>query len=204
MKEIPLRFFSENDAISIGEKLLGKYIFTNLDNNLTGGKIVETEAYLGINDKASHAYNNKRTSRTEAMYAKGGCCYVYLCYGIHFLFNIVTDLKDRPSAVLIRAIEPIAGLDIMLNRRKFSKISHDLTNGPGKLTQALGITDHFNGKVLKREKIWLEDHNVWIDQKNIFSSPRIGVDYAEEDAKLPYRFYINGNKWVSMRNTSKN
>ena len=158
--------------------------------------IVETEAYVGINDKASHAYNNKKTNRTEVMYEKGGVCYVYLCYGIHYLINIVTGEKNIPHAILIRAIEPKDGIDIMLQRRSLKKTSFNITNGPGKLSQALAINKILNGKSLNSNKIWIEDLKINIDEKDILSSPRIGVDYAKEDAKLPYRFYLN-NKWVS-------
>jgi len=189
-------FFLNNNILSISKNLLGKYIFTKINNHITSGMIVETEAYVGINDKASHAYNNKKTNRTEVMYEKGGVCYVYLCYGIHYLINIVTGEKNIPHAILIRAIEPKDGIDIMLQRRSLKKTSFNITNGPGKLSQALAINKILNGKSLNSNKIWIEDLKINIDEKDILSSPRIGVDYAKEDAKLPYRFYLN-NKWVS-------
>ena len=195
-KKIPVNFFSHNDVLKISKNLIGKNIITNINNNITSGMIVETEAYAGIYDKASHAYKNKRTNRTEIMYKKGGICYVYLCYGMHYLMNIVTADENIPHAVLIRAIEPKNGIDIMLKRRKFKKVSCNLTNGPGKLSQALAIDQKLNGELLDGENIWIEDSKVNIDEKDILSSPRIGVDYAKEDASLPYRFYIK-NKWVS-------
>jgi len=195
-EKIPVDFFSHNDVLKISKNLIGKNIITNINNNITSGMIVETEAYAGIYDKASHAYKNKRTNRTEIMYKKGGICYVYLCYGMHYLMNIVTADENIPHAVLIRAIEPKNGIDIMLKRRKFKKVSCNLTNGPGKLSQALAIDQKLNGELLDGENIWIEDSKVNIDEKDILSSPRIGVDYAKEDASLPYRFYIK-NKWVS-------
>ena len=195
-KKIPVNFFSHNDVLKISKNLIGKNIITNINNNITSGMIVDTEAYAGIYDKASHAYKNKRTNSTEIMYKKGGICYVYLCYGMHYLMNIVTADENIPHAVLIRAIEPINGIDIMLKRRKFKKVSCNLTNGPGKLSQALAIDQKLNGELLDGENIWIEDSKVNIDEKDILSSPRIGVDYAKEDASLPYRFYIK-NKWVS-------
>jgi len=195
-EKIPVDFFSHNDVLKISKNLIGKNIITNINNNITSGMIVETEAYAGIYDKASHAYKNKRTNRTEIMYKKGGICYVYLCYGMHYLMNIVTADENIPHAVLIRAIEPKNGIDIMLKRRKLKKVSCNLTNGPGKLSQALAIDQKLNGELLDGENIWIEDSKVNIDEKDILSSPRIGVDYAKEDASLPYRFYIK-NKWVS-------
>ena len=159
--------------------------------------IVEVEAYSGIQDRASHSYNNKKTQRTAPMFASGGISYVYLCYGIHHLFNVVVGKKNNPCAILIRGLEPVDGVDIMLKRRNLNNLKNELTNGPGKLTQALGITTQINRKSLLGNKIWIENHNIHILKKDISSSPRIGVDYAGRDAKLPYRFYINNNEWVS-------
>ena len=194
---LPIDFFKNNNTISLSKKLLGKSLFTNISNNVTGGIIVETEAYCGINDKASHAYNNKKTERTKTMFKGGGVCYVYLCYGIHFLFNIVTGKENIPNAVLIRAIEPIKGINFMLDRRNLEKKCYNITNGPGKLSQALGIHGGFNEMPIQNDTIWIENNKIKIDKKNILSSARIGVDYAKEDAHLPYRFYLKNNKWVS-------
>ena len=159
--------------------------------------IVEVEAYLGATDKACHSYNNKRTKRTEAMFESGGISYVYLCYGMHYLFNVVVGEKNNPCAILIRAIEPIDGIKVMLKRRNFAKLKNNLTNGPGKLTQSLGITNRANQKSLIDTLVWIENQNIKIMKKDILSSSRIGVDYAGQDAKLPYRFYIKNNQWVS-------
>tara|TARA_Y100000590_G_scaffold464074_1_gene632535 strand:+ start:1402 stop:2010 length:609 start_codon:yes stop_codon:yes gene_type:complete len=194
-------YYCNTNTLQLSKKLLGKKLVTNIDNRLTSGIIVETEAYLGINDKASHAYNYKKTDRTKTMFKKGGIAYVYLCYGMHYLFNIVCNLQDIPHAILIRAIEPLDGIHTMEKRRNFIK-SFNLTNGPGKLSQALGITNKNNNQSLTGNNMWLEDIGYKIDDKNILSVPRIGVDYAGEDAKLPYRFYIKNSKWVSDYNVN--
>lgn len=190
-------FYCNTDVVDISKKLIGKVLVTNLSNHLTSGIIVETEAYAGIFDKASHAFNNKRTKRTEIMYKNGGIAYVYLCYGIHNLFNVITNVKDVPHAVLIRAIEPLEGIKEMYRRRKISN-KYRLTDGPGKLTQALGIDKNCNGKSLQSDTIWIQDTGIKFLEKDILSSTRIGVDYAGKDAKLLYRFHVKDNKWVSQ------
>ena len=197
MSKLDLQFYQSNNILDISKFLLGKILYTDISNKITSGMIVEVEAYLGATDKACHSYNNKKTKRTEPMFETGGVSYVYLCYGMHYLFNVVVGEKDNPCAVLIRAIEPIDGINIMLERRNFNKLTDELTNGPGKLTQSLGITDKVNKQSLISNLIWVEDHNIKILKKDILSSHRIGVDYAGEDAKLPYRFYIKNNQWVS-------
>jgi len=190
-------YYCNTDTLQLSKDILGKKIVTNINNQITSGIIVELEAYLGINDKASHAYNGKSTPRTKTMFETGGVAYVYLCYGVHYLFNIVCNLRNIPHAILIRAIEPIDGIHLMIKRRNIKTNSYNLTNGPGKLCQALGITKKFNNKSLMDNDIWIEDTDNIIPDKNILSVPRIGVDYAGEDAKLPYRFYIKNNKWIS-------
>ena len=197
MKKINQSFYQSNNVLELSKTLLGKVIVTKINNQSTSGKIVEVEAYLGVEDKASHSYNNTKTNRTQPMFDMGGITYVYLCYGIHYVFNVVVGNTDNPYAILIRSIEPIDGIDIMLKRRKFNLLKKQLTNGPGKLTKALGITTSMNAMSLIGNKIWIENHDIKVTKKDILSSPRIGVDYAGEDAKLPYRFYINNNKWVS-------
>jgi len=190
-------FYRNTDVVHVSKKLIGKVLVTNLSNHLTSGIIVETEAYAGIFDRASHAFNNKRTKRTEIMYKNGGIAYVYLCYGIHNLFNVITNVKDIPHAVLIRAIEPLEGIKEMYRRRKISS-KYRLTDGPGKLTQALGIDKNCNGKSLQSDTIWIQDTGIKFLEKDILSSTRIGVDYAGKDAKLLYRFHVKDNKWVSQ------
>jgi DNA-3-methyladenine glycosylase len=181
-------FYLQEDVIKISKELLGKYLFTRMDGKTTAGIITETEAYAGISDKASHAYGGKRTPRTETMYAKGGTAYVYLCYGIHHLFNVVTNQSGIPHAVLIRAIIPAIGIETILSRRKKNKLSPALCSGPGTLSEALAIRKSHSGVDLTGKTIWLEDRNVIVNPSDIVCSPRVGVDYAEEDAHLPYRF----------------
>ena len=190
-------FYRSNNILQSAQDLLGKVLCSSINDKFTSGKIVEVEAYLGSNDRASHSYNNKKTQRTAPMFASGGISYVYLCYGIHHLFNVVVGEKNNPCAILIRGLEPVDGVDIMLKRRNLNNLKNELTNGPGKLTQALGITTQINRKSLLGNKIWIEDYNRHVIKKDILSSSRIGVDYAGRDAKLPYRFYIKNNKWVS-------
>lgn len=191
------QFYLNEDVLTLSKALLGKVIITKLNNSLTSGIIVETEAYNGITDKASHAYNNRRTNRTEIMYAKGGVAYVYLCYGIHHLFNIVTGKKDNPQAVLIRAIEPLEGIEHMLQRRNLTKLSFKLTAGPGVMSAALGINKELNGQMLFDGPIWLEDRGIKVTDNEIMASPRIGIDYAAEHKHLPWRFHLKNNPWVS-------
>ena len=193
---LPQSFYSNPDVLHISQSLLGKFLVTEFHGQRTVGMIVETEAYNGAMDKASHAYNNRRTNRTETMYCAGGVAYVYLCYGIHHLFNIVTGEQDNPQAVLIRAIEPVEGLDIMLQRRQLPQSHFRLSNGPGVLSKALGITRKNDGHLLMEEPIWLEDRGITFSSKQIIKSPRVGIDYAEEHRDLPWRFRIKNNPWV--------
>jgi len=184
-------FYLTEDVVALAKSLLGKYIYTNIDNKgITSGIITETEAYAGVIDKASHAFGNRRTTRTEIMYLEGGVAYVYLCYGIHSLFNIVTNKKDIPHAVLIRGIKPVDGIPIMLERCKKKSITDKSGIGPGNVTKLLGIHYSHTGLSLQGNDIWLEDKNIKIQEKNIIVGTRVGVDYAGEDAKLPYRFQI--------------
>lgn len=189
-KKLPLSFYQQEDVLEISRQLLGKYLFTHFDNSLTGGMIVETEAYRAPEDRASHAYGMRRTKRNEVMYQAGGVCYVYLCYGLHSLFNVVTNQEGIPHAILIRAIEPIIGTEKMLIRRRKQKIDCNLTGGPGTLSQALGINRSHNGLSLMNSQIWIEDRGIVVREEDILTSPRIGIDYAGEDALLPWRFYI--------------
>lgn len=197
LKKIPLSFYQRTDVVQVSQELLGKYLFTQFDGELTGGMIVETEAYRGAEDRASHAYGMRRTKRTEIIFKEGGYAYVYLCYGLHSLLNIVTNVADVPHAVLIRAIEPTVGIETMLRRRKKSKCDYTLTAGPGALCQALGITVSHNGESMMGEQIWLEDHGVNLLPEKMITSTRVGVDYAGEDAKLPWRFRIKESPWTS-------
>jgi len=193
-------FYQRNQVNDIAKELLGKQLMTNIDGELTGGIIVETEAYNGIMDRASHAFGGRLTERTKTMYEPGGISYVYLCYGIHYLFNVVTGEKDFPHAVLIRGIEPTIGVDIMLERRNMTAVKPSLSAGPGVLSKALGITKELNAESLVSDKIWIEDIGFDVAVHQMIDCERIGVAYAKEDALLPWRYYLKGNKFVSKPN----
>lgn len=182
-------FYLRSDVVQIAKDLIGKKLVSHIDAATTGGLIIETEAYAGPIDRASHAYNNRRTPRTEVMFHQGGIAYVYLCYGIHHLLNVVTNSKDIPHAVLIRAIAPTEGLDLMLQRRKKSRADEKLVNGPGSVCQALGITLKENGTSFNGPQLRIEE-GINVDPHHITSSCRIGIDYAGEDALLPWRFQL--------------
>lgn len=198
--KLPFSYYQNQDVLFLAKDLLGKILFTEIDGEITAGIIVETEAYFGIHDKASHAYGGKRTDRTEIMYAQGGISYVYLCYGIHHLFNIVTSVENEPHAVLVRAIEPLIGQEIMGLRRNMPSTKPAISSGPGSAAKALGINRSFNKKELTGEEIWIEDHNIRYNPDEIIATPRVGVAYAQEDAFLPWRFFVKGNKYVSKPN----
>ena len=197
IKKLGYSFYSGKDVVKIAKDLIGKILITQFDGVKTSGRIVETEAYAGAIDRASHAYGGRRTKRTEIIFADAGKAYVYLCYGIHYLFNVVTNKKDVPHAILIRAIEPLEGIDEMLRRTRKTKLDYTLTKGPGNVSKALGITTHHTGSDLFADEIFIADDGFKINKKNIITTPRIGVDYAGEDAKLPYRFIVKGNEYVS-------
>lgn len=190
-------FYLEKNVERVAKNLLGKMLVTNFNDQETAGVIVETEAYAGITDRASHAWNGRRTKRTETMYKDAGTIYVYLIYGLYALFNIVTNEKEIPHAVLIRAIEPVYGIDIMQKRRKLHKPGYKISAGPGLLSIALGISTQHNGLTVFNSPIRIEDAGKIITTEQILSRPRVGVAYAGEDALLPRRFSIKNNPWVS-------
>lgn len=193
-------FYRSKEVTQIARNLLGKYLFTQINGEINGGFIVETEAYAGITDKASHAFGNRKTNRTKTMYESGGIAYIYLCYGIHEMLNVVTSVEGEPHAVLIRAIHPTQGVDLMLERRKMTSIKNNLTAGPGSVAKALGISRKMNGLSFQGEEIWIEDRGLTFGEDQIAAVPRVGVAYAKEDALLPYRFYVKGNPYVSKPN----
>lgn len=195
--------FFERDTVEVAKNLLGKKIIRNISGNFFCAKIVETEAYLGLKDKACHSYGGNITKRNEILYKHGGTIYVYLIYGMYNLLNIVSRDEDEPEAVLIRAVEPLENLDaIAINR--FGKVYRalssyqrkNLTNGPGKLSLALGIDRSLNGKILSPDYLYIEEGE---DVKNIVEAKRIGIDYAGEDAHLPLRFYLGDSPYVSVK-----
>jgi DNA-3-methyladenine glycosylase len=199
MKKLELEFYRRKDVLKVARELLGKILLTNWKSIITSGRIVECEAYAGVIDKASHAAGGRRTARNEIMYGEGGYAYVYLCYGIHHLFNVVTNSIDEPHAILIRALDPIEGIEEMLLRTHKKKLDHTLTRGPGNVSKALGISTKHSGISLTGNKIFISDDGGRFNKKEIAASPRIGVDYAGKDALLPYRFYVKGNPFVSGR-----
>jgi len=201
MKKLAAQFYDREDVVTIARELIGKIIVTKFDGLTTSGRIVETEAYVGLTDRASHSYGGKRTSRNEHMYAASGTAYVYICYGMHHLFNVVTNKKNVPDAVLIRAVEPVKGIDIMLQRTGKLKPDSSLTKGPGNVGKALGISKNNSGLNLTGNKLFLVEDDLSYKYEVdalVGSSGRIGIEGAGPDAVLlPYRFYVKGNKFVS-------
>lgn len=199
MRKLGISFYAQTDVVYVAKQLIGKIVVTNIDGQLTSGRIVETEAYVAFVDKASHAYNGKRTARNEHMYAAAATAYVYICYGMHQMLNVVTNAADVPDAVLIRAIEPIDGIDIMLQRTGKKMLDATLTRGPGNVGKALGVKKLHSGIHLLDDEIYLAEDDHVFPPDSIQASARIGVNYAGEDAMLPYRFYVRGNKYVSAK-----
>ena len=197
MEKLPEAFYQRKDVVRIARELLGKLLVTRFDGRQTSGRIVEVEAYNGVVDKASHSYGRRRTKRTEIMYGRGGLAYVYLIYGIHHLFNVVTNLEDTPHAILVRGIEPVEGIDTMLRRMKKPALDYTIGRGPGNVTKALGIHTSDTGTSLLGDTIFIATDGTKTGPSRIIATPRIGVDYAAEDALLPYRFYIKDNPYVS-------
>jgi DNA-3-methyladenine glycosylase len=178
MKKLSASFYQQTDVVKIARELIGKILVTKWEGSVTAGRIVETEAYNGISDKA-------------------GVAYVYLCYGLHHLFNVVTNTKEVPHAVLVRALEPLQGIDYMLKRTGKKKPDKTITKGPGNLSKSMGISTSQNGFSLLGSELFIAADGFLYPETAIAASPRIGVDYAGEDAKLPYRFFVKGNIYVS-------
>jgi DNA-3-methyladenine glycosylase len=193
------QFYRRKNVVTIARELLGKIIQTKVEGVITSARIVETEAYRGEGDRASHAFGGRRTRRTEVMFGEGGVAYIYLCYGMHHLFNVVTNDKDVPHAVLVRAGEPLKGIPDMLVRTGKTKADFSVTRGPGNFSRALGIYTSLSGTSLSGNEINIFDDGTRYKASEVGVSPRIGVDYAGEDALLPYRFYVKGNPYVSGR-----
>ena len=196
MKKLPHSFYLQPDVVHIARTLLGKILVTEWQGVRTSGRIVETEAYAGTIDKASHAYRG-RTPRTAVMFAEGGTAYIYLCYGLHQMFNIVTNVDGVPHAVLIRALEPIEGTDVMLQRTGKIKLDNTITRGPGNVGKAMGFHTSQSGWSLQSDDMYIANDGFKVEEEKIIATPRIGVAYAAEDALLPYRFFIKGNPYVS-------
>lgn len=197
MKKLAIEFYDRKEVLQIARELLGKVLLTKIDGNTTAARIVETEAYIAITDRASHSYNGRRTARNEHMYAAAGTSYVYICYGMHHLFNVVTNKKDIPDAVLVRAGEPLAGIEVMLQRTGKKQADALLTKGPGNLGKAMGISKQHSGINLLGRQIAVYDDGFVVAAGDIGISKRIGVDGAGAAADYPYRFYLKGNRYVS-------
>jgi DNA-3-methyladenine glycosylase len=198
MKKLPIEFYDRENVVLVAKELLGKILVTHFDGIYTSGRIVETEAYMSINDKASHSFAGRRTQRNEHMYAGAGTSYVYICYGTHHLFNIVTNKKEIPDAVLIRAVEPVEGIEDMLIRTGKRKLDNTLTRGPGNVGKALGISKEHSGLNLLKRNLFVADDGYEVPKDKLGISSRIGIEGAgEAAAALPFRFYIKGNKYVS-------
>ncbi len=195
--KLPTTFYRQKDVCTVAKALIGKVLVSSFNKMVTAGRIVETEAYNGAIDKASHAWGGRRTNRTEIMYAAGGVSYVYLCYGIHHLFNVVTNIENVPHAILIRGIEPLTGIDHMLQRTGKLKPDNTLTRGPGNVSKAMGICTQHTGLNLQSKELFIVDDGFKVKPSQLAATPRIGVDYAGTDALLLYRFILKENPYVS-------
>lgn len=201
MKKLPLSFYLRDDVVQIAKELIGKVLVTNWNGKFTSGRIVETEAYAGEIDKASHA-SRGITPRTKVMYGEGGKAYVYLCYGIHQMFNIVTNKAGTPHAILIRGVEPLEGIDIMLKRTGKKKFDETIARGPGNVGKAFGFHTKQCGVSLIDDELYILDDGYKVTNSMIATSKRIGVDYAGDHAEWHFRFYLKGNKFVSGKKTA--
>jgi DNA-3-methyladenine glycosylase len=181
-------YYQNEDVLFLARDLIGKVLCTNIHHQLVKGLIVETEAYNGVDDRACHAFGGRKTKRNEAMFQNGGIAYVYLCYGLHHLFNVVTSVENDPKAVLIRGIVPIEGIEIVFERRKNKQSALQIGIGPGKTSQCMGITTELNTASLTGIEIWIEDYQITVETNEIHVGPRVGVEYAGADALLPYRY----------------
>lgn len=203
MSKLPREFYTRSDVLEVARDLLGKkLVVPNRNGERVAGLIVETEAYRGPEDRASHAYGGRRTNRTETMYGIGGTAYVYFVYGMYNQFNVVTSIEGIPHAVLVRALEPVEGLDV-IRRRRHGRSEYELTSGPGRLCLALGIDRKLDKADLLSQRVWIEN-GVSISPRQIARGPRIGIDYAENWVTKPWRFWISDNPFVSKTSSRNN
>lgn len=198
MSVVPLSFYQRSDVLTIARELLGKHVFTRIDGELTGGRIVETEAYRHEGDPSITLHLQRKARQAQALYQDGGHAYLYTVYRVHTLFNLTVNDAAHPDAVLIRAIEPLVGIDVMLRRRGLATAARNLTAGPGVLSQALGLTPALNGELLTGPYIWFEDAGEVIADDHLLASSRVGLEYAGDEAvALPWRFRVKDSKWTS-------
>jgi DNA-3-methyladenine glycosylase len=196
--KLPREFYTRRNVLTVARDLLGKLLVVpDEDGRRVSGMIVEVEAYRGPEDRASHAFGGRRTKRTETMYGEGGIAYVYFVYGMYYQFNVVCNVPDIPHAILVRAVEPVEGIELMRERRHRHP-DHNLTNGPGKLCIALNIDRALNGADLLGDRVWIEDYQS-VPARSIAKGPRIGIDYAQEWIDKPWRFWIRDNSYVSRK-----
>jgi len=195
---LPDSFFQRPDVLAIARELLGKHVFTRIDGELTGGRIVETEAYKHLGDPSITMHLQRKAKQAQALYQPGGHAYLYTVYRVHTLFNITTYDAEHPDAVLIRAIEPLEGIEVMLRRRGLAAVARNLTAGPGVLSQALGLTPALNGELVTGPHIWFEDAGEILNDEQVVASSRVGLEYAGAEAvALPWRFRLKDSKWTS-------
>jgi DNA-3-methyladenine glycosylase len=199
-KRLGHEFYTRRDTLRVARELLGKRLVAPAsDGTRVSGIIVEVEAYMGPEDKGAHSFNNRRTGRTEILYAAGGRAYVFFIYGMYYQFNVVTNRAEVPHVVLVRALEPEEGITLMFERRP-GRRETELASGPGKLCLALGIDRSYNGAdLVTGDRLWLEDGGRVVRPSEISSGPRIGIDYAEEFVDRPWRFWIKDNPHVSRK-----
>ncbi|MGB3591913.1 MAG: DNA-3-methyladenine glycosylase [Nonlabens sp.] len=205
--KLPAAYYKNSDVVFLARDLIGKIVVSTVDDKFCSGIITETEAYRGIGDKACHAHLGRFTDRTKIMYESGGVAYVYLCYGIHHLFNIITNTDSQADAILIRAVQPVSGIHHMMERRAKVKNDHTLTSGPGNFSKAFGLNKSHYGEDLTGDLVYLEHDPELLDtigltrdeKLPIVESKRIGIDYAGEDAHLPWRFYLQSSAYISKK-----
>jgi DNA-3-methyladenine glycosylase len=199
LQKLNLSFYDRKNVVLIARELLGKILVTQWDGIRSSGRIVETEAYAGEMDRASHAFAGRRTTRSEDLYGDPGTSYVYISYGMHHLFNVITNKKNIPHGILIRALDPMEGIDQMLKRTGKNRGDFTLTKGPGNLSRAMGLSKLNSGISLISDEIFIEDDGMHYKKDQIIVTKRIGIESAREDAELPYRFIVKGNPYVSAK-----
>ncbi|MGF7142063.1 DNA-3-methyladenine glycosylase [Anaerotaenia torta] len=203
MKKLDREFY-DRDSVVVAKELLGKVLVREIEGQRVSARIVEAEAYMGVIDKAAHSYGGKRTPRVEVMYGEPGFSYIYMIYGMYHCFNIVTNKRGTPQAVLIRAVEPLKGIEWMANKRfgkPYEQLTKSqrrgLTSGPGRLCGALSLDRSFNGVDLCGNELYVEEGGN--EEFEIVETKRVGIDYAEEAKDYLWRFYVEGNEYVSVK-----
>ena len=195
-KKFPPRFYLQ-DTVAVARSLIGCVLWRRIGLEVMAGRIVETEAYLGANDSASHARRGLRSERNASMYLAGGHAYVYFTYGMHWCMNVVTQEADIAEAVLLRGLEPVRGIESIRKRRPKAKRDLDLTNGPGKICMALDIDRKLDGERLDGERLYITERDIEVGEEDLVVTPRIGVENSGQAAGWPLRFFLRNNRHVS-------